>query len=75
MPHAAVLSSSDSEGDAVTASYKHNHEDRKPKQRQVRGKSTLLKPMSRLSTIFVQSFFLHAELPCMIPNYTFSGSL
>lgn len=62
MPRAAILSSSDSEGDAVTASWKHNQEDSKPKQQQVRGKSSLLMPMSRLSRAFVHSLFLHAEL-------------
>ena len=59
MPHAAVLSSSDSEDDAVTASWKHNPEISKPKQRQVRGKSNFLKPTSRLITVFL---LLHIDL-------------
>ena len=63
MPHAAILSSSDSEGDSVTASWKHDPEDSKPKQRQVGGKATVLVPMSRLSTAFLHSTFLDIEEP------------
>lgn len=61
MPTAAVPSSSDSEDDGVTESWKFNPEKSKPKQRQVRGKSTLLKPMFAL-------FRFSCNLPPCLPT-------
>lgn len=57
MPNAAVLSSSDSEADPVTASWKLNPEDSKPKQRQVCSNLPFPQPTSSLS---MSSLHLHS---------------
>lgn len=62
MPNTDVLSSSDSEDDGVTESWKVNPENSKPKQRQVCGKSTALKPMFVLFTTLLHSTSLLTEL-------------
>lgn len=59
MPTAAVPSSSDSEDDGVTESWKFNPENSKPKQRQVCDNSIVLKPMLAFFTTFLHSTFLN----------------